>query len=245
MSPSKKTWTNEEKEMMVNYIKKHKHHLKEVLYVNIIHNQMKYRKRTMFFQEMSKYVKRDAPKCKSKFQKIEQKLYVDVLKIPAHHFKYFVELRKHKMSKGRAYIRDNGLRNTIMKELYSSNMTLLKVIINDYPEVVKYLREYLGDENIQKLNDNPNKKTDKEFLKKRSFMESNENTRNNSNELLVQPIFRKRIINNNFQDHECRKFSLLSLFMRDLNFVKKENVNLSCDILLKQLSHNLQANKCF
>ena len=79
---------------MEQYALNHRDHLKYNFYHNIFAGAMLYRKKRGFFQNMSKLVDRPSKNCKSKFQKIERKIYVSLIGIPRDHYELFLFIRR-------------------------------------------------------------------------------------------------------------------------------------------------------
>ena len=79
---------------MEQYALNHRDHLKYNFYHNIFAGAMLYRKKRGFFQNMSKLVDRPSKNCKSKFQKIERKIYVTLIGFPSDHYKLFLFIRR-------------------------------------------------------------------------------------------------------------------------------------------------------
>lgn len=92
-----KKWNQSEMELFNNFIKEHKEMLVTILYKNINKGLHIFRKTNGFFQKMSERINRSAPKCKSKFQKYEKKIYCEVLLVPELHYNFFNFLRRNSL----------------------------------------------------------------------------------------------------------------------------------------------------
>ena len=68
--------------------------LKLAFYLNLIEGHITHKKSPKFFIEMSQGIRRSANQCKSKFQKMEKKIYLEILGIPPEHYLlYFAQRR--------------------------------------------------------------------------------------------------------------------------------------------------------
>lgn len=86
-------WTPIEVFIVEQYALDHQDQLKQNLYRNIFAGTMLYRKKKGFFKQMSKLVDRPSKNCKSKFQKIERKIYVYLIGVPKDHYELFLLIR--------------------------------------------------------------------------------------------------------------------------------------------------------
>lgn len=94
-APKKKqTWTAKQTEILKEYILKHAQHLKFKFYENIIAGSMKFRKFKGFFIDLGRQLGKSSVKCKSKFQKMESTIYLDLLELPESHFELYLYIRK-------------------------------------------------------------------------------------------------------------------------------------------------------
>ena len=96
MVSSRRRWTDKEIENLKNYSIQKKDELLSNLYRNIIAGIIRFRKTPRFFKEMSLLVGRSSEQCKSKFQKLEEEIYLSALEIPEHHYRVFTWLRSRK-----------------------------------------------------------------------------------------------------------------------------------------------------
>lgn len=99
MGKIRKSWNKEEIDNLKKFIKIQEKYLISNFYKNIRNGSLEIKKKSSFFREMSKYVLRSPTKCKSKFQKIEETIYIEYLKIPEDHYIYFLYLRQKKPKK--------------------------------------------------------------------------------------------------------------------------------------------------
>lgn len=76
-----KKWRTEEVEQIREYAKQNKLELIENLVINIIAGYRKFRKSRNFFNDLSALLERPPSICKSKFQKIEEIVYLEELGI--------------------------------------------------------------------------------------------------------------------------------------------------------------------
>lgn len=95
MKNQKAKWTPKQIECLKNYAQKNKAHIASKFYQNIIKGRMQFRKAKGFFIRLGQQLGKSPAKCKSKFQKIEREIYLEVLKIPASHYKIYSYIRKH------------------------------------------------------------------------------------------------------------------------------------------------------
>lgn len=93
MANQRRTWTVSDLNNLRDFVLFKESELKRNFYLNILENNLKHRKSFHFFNEMSKFVGRTIPECKSKFQKYEKTIYEDYLSIPSSYFQVFIFLR--------------------------------------------------------------------------------------------------------------------------------------------------------
>ena len=86
-------WTQKNIENLIKFIKLKEAILIRNFYKNITEGSHRTRKPTGFFLEMSKYTKKSPQQCKSKFQKLEKKIYTNYLQIPTMHYYLYTSLR--------------------------------------------------------------------------------------------------------------------------------------------------------
>ena len=87
-------WTPADVDRLRRYSKSRSAHLTTSMYQNILAGDMKYPRQKGFFQDMAKILRRSVPKCKSKFQKLEEQVYLETLGVPATHYDCFVWTRR-------------------------------------------------------------------------------------------------------------------------------------------------------
>lgn len=92
-------WLPEEFNQMKKYIISESQNLKSNMYINIVAGHKRFRKPRTFFIELGKIIGRSPSHCKSKFQKMENEIYLDYLKVKSEHFETFRWIRKIKSSK--------------------------------------------------------------------------------------------------------------------------------------------------
>ena len=86
---------------MKEFVIKKRESLIRNLYANILEGGLKHRRDFNFFKEMNKVLRKSVEKCKSKFQKIEKKIYEEFLDIPEKHYSLYVYLRDKKQRENR------------------------------------------------------------------------------------------------------------------------------------------------
>ena len=86
-------WTTHEIQLVRAYVRDHAVHIISNMYKNIFAGSIKHPKSKGFYKHLSAIVKRSLAKCKSKFQKMERHLYVDVLRVPVDTFELFLWTR--------------------------------------------------------------------------------------------------------------------------------------------------------
>ena len=93
--PKKKSnrWTTHEINAIKAYALDQALHLTANMYKNIFAGSIRYPKRKGFYKDLSAITRRTHLKCKSKFQKMERHLYVDVLKVDPATFDLFLWTR--------------------------------------------------------------------------------------------------------------------------------------------------------
>lgn len=137
----RKTWTRTDLDNLRDFILTKEPELKKNLYLNILENNLRHRKSFHFFNQMSNFIGRTIPECKSKFQKYEKIIYEDYLSIPLSHFKVFLFLRRKRkiISKQKKTVKNlssrdfiiplnevmemNKLRKSIIDGIYSKKIT--------------------------------------------------------------------------------------------------------------------------
>lgn len=127
-----KKWETTEMEIFNNFIKEHEEMLVSILYKNINKGMHLFRKTNGFFQKMSEKTNRSAAKCKSKFQKHEQKIYCQVLLVPRLHYNLF------------DYLRRNSLNKDNLSNSQSNNSSIKKFI-----DIKKAIDEFIENNGFQ------------------------------------------------------------------------------------------------
>lgn len=89
-------WQLKEKQQLHKFILTESKHLLVNFYKNIVKGELIFRRNAKFFKRMSSEIGRTASQCKSKMQKFEKAAFVDLLKVPADHYAFFVVLRNLK-----------------------------------------------------------------------------------------------------------------------------------------------------
>lgn len=87
-------WTAGELEKLKKYILSKSSQLRLYFYQNIIEGEIKFKKCSRFFIEMSELMKRTANQCKSKFQKMEKSIYTDLMGVSAEHYRLYQRIRR-------------------------------------------------------------------------------------------------------------------------------------------------------
>ena len=93
---NRRRWTTNELQKMKEFIISNRTIILSNFYKNIKAGFIKFRKLSGYFIQMSRIVDRSQQRCKSKFQKMEQKIYIDYLKVPKEHYELFLWIRKRK-----------------------------------------------------------------------------------------------------------------------------------------------------
>ena len=94
-------WKSFEEELLRDFLLKHKQNLTINMYQNILIGELRFRRETKLFHEMSKAVGRTSLQCKSKMQKFEKHAYTMFLGIDPNHYEIFEWLRKRRSIKMR------------------------------------------------------------------------------------------------------------------------------------------------
>jgi hypothetical protein len=89
-------WTNEEVSKLRSYVSENSQELVSNLLVNIVTGYLRFRKNRRFFINMGKFLDRSSKICKSKFQKLERKIYIEFLNLPTDYYELFCHIRKQK-----------------------------------------------------------------------------------------------------------------------------------------------------
>lgn len=90
-----KHWTSDELSKMGSFVESESRELFSNMYSNIAVGFMCFRKKRSFFKDMGQILGRPSQLCKSKFQKLEENFYLNLLKVPSSVYELFVELRKY------------------------------------------------------------------------------------------------------------------------------------------------------
>ena len=110
-------WSQREKEIFSEIVLNNKKMLIENFYSIILKGAHTVRKRNGFFKQMKKQLKRDSTLCKSKFQKDEKKIYVNLLKVPENHYELFSFLRRKKKTNKKKKHRDSERMYQLQKNI--------------------------------------------------------------------------------------------------------------------------------
>ena len=122
-------WKPFEEDLLKTFLQSQRHHLIINMYKNIAVGELRFRRETKLFQEMSKAVGRTSLQCKSKMQKFERHAYIEFLRLKPTHYDIFEWLRKKRSLKmkrrrrGRAGKSDdiddemNAKRNKVLQEI--------------------------------------------------------------------------------------------------------------------------------
>ena len=94
-------WKTYEEELLRDFLIGHKDNLVINMYKNILIGELRFRRETKLFHEMSKAVGRTSLQCKSKMQKFERHAYTVFLGIKTSHYDVFEWLRKRRSIKMR------------------------------------------------------------------------------------------------------------------------------------------------
>lgn len=95
----KSRWTENNFQKFRAYIKKEGEYLKEYFYNCLKDPNDVQRKKIGFFKEMSAFVGKSSQKCKSRFQKCEEEIYCEFLKLPLEHFELYMFFRSNRINK--------------------------------------------------------------------------------------------------------------------------------------------------
>jgi hypothetical protein len=94
-------WKPFEEDLLRDFLLSHKQNLILNMYKNILAGELRFRRETKLFHEMSKVVGRTSLQCKSKMQKFEKHAYTMFLGIKPSHYEIFEWLRKRRSIKMR------------------------------------------------------------------------------------------------------------------------------------------------
>jgi hypothetical protein len=97
----KMRWKPFEEDLLKSFLQTQRPNLIINMYKNIAAGQLRFRRETKLFQEMSKVVGRTSLQCKSKMQKFERHAYVQFLRVKPSHYDVFEWLRKKRSLKMR------------------------------------------------------------------------------------------------------------------------------------------------
>lgn len=86
-------WSCQEENNMEKFILQNSSTLIDWFYINILLGNTKWRKTSKFFKNMSDLVKRSPSQCKSKFQKTEDYIYINLLGLPKLDYNIYSQLR--------------------------------------------------------------------------------------------------------------------------------------------------------
>lgn len=98
MNSKYEKWNKTNTQNLIKFIQANELILVENFYNNIKKGVHVFRKPFGFFIQMSKFVNKSPQQCKSKFQKLEKKIYIKFLDIPQIHYNLYLLLRKQKHS---------------------------------------------------------------------------------------------------------------------------------------------------
>lgn len=88
-----KRWSAQELAQFNRYVTENSHVLTAHFLTNVVAGHMRFRKPKCYFIDMGKRLGRSSKLCKSKFQKLEHKVYTELLGFPEAHYKLFCYLR--------------------------------------------------------------------------------------------------------------------------------------------------------
>lgn len=94
--PKLNRWSERELDEFKMYIIENSDILRAHFLINTVAGYMRFRKPKCYFIGMGTRIGRSSKLCKSKFQKLEHKIYVEFLKFPVAHFELFCYLRTQK-----------------------------------------------------------------------------------------------------------------------------------------------------
>ena len=92
-------WKPYEEQLLRKFLLSHKDSLLMNMYKNIMLGELRFRRETKLFHEMSKSVGRTSLQCKSKMQKFERHAYVVFLEVKSSHYDVYEWLRKKRSFK--------------------------------------------------------------------------------------------------------------------------------------------------
>ena len=99
----KSRWSKEQCQKLNQFLISQQIPLLVNFYKNVLVGSLDFRRDANFFQKMGAFVGRSAKQCKSKMQKYEITAFTKILKIPKHHYHFFLLLRKLKQIKKHNY----------------------------------------------------------------------------------------------------------------------------------------------
>ena len=94
-------WSCEEENNLEKFIMQESKTLVDFFYINILLGNTKWRKTSKFFKKMSDIIKRSPAQCKSKFQKSEEYIYINLLGISKLDYFLYSNLRSNLFNKDR------------------------------------------------------------------------------------------------------------------------------------------------
>lgn len=94
-------WKSEDVRKIKAFVQSQAKVLVPVFYHNILLGEIKIRKPKGFFKQMGEFLGRSGRQCKSKFQKLEERIYVEFLKVPEEDFSVFCWIRKGQSKAGK------------------------------------------------------------------------------------------------------------------------------------------------
>ena len=113
-------WKTEESTRLDKFVLANRLEIKANFYKNLFCQNTTLRRRNTFFSDMGKFVGISPDLCKSKFQKLEEFYFLDVLLIPKEHYSIYLRQKK-RFHKGKNQIKCfHGKRKT---ELYIYSFT--------------------------------------------------------------------------------------------------------------------------
>ena len=107
-------WNDKDIMSVKNYTLSNREVLLSNMYINIIVGFVKFRKPRTFFKDLGLLLDRPSYLCKSKFQKIERELVVNLLKVPQELYNLYLYIRKSKI-KNPSYDFKNIKSNLVIK----------------------------------------------------------------------------------------------------------------------------------
>ena len=90
------SWSESDNKVFIEFMISKKEEMMALFYKNIIYFIHLFRRKNQFFNEMATKTQKTIKQCKSKFQKMEKHIFLEVYKIPKEHFLLYMDLQKQR-----------------------------------------------------------------------------------------------------------------------------------------------------